>query len=548
MQEINYSFHYKHLVIVHGIGDQAPNETALNFINQFIRSLPYGEGYHVKVENMLEKIDEIKPDDADTRKNKPRRSFTPANFIFTDEKMKIKHVIGFSEVFWKHIPDGYLEKNEGSPPIPIFTWAHSINTRFLERGGNYHRAKEAITNIEKMLGLLDKISSIYKKSSELKEILNKFLGDVQFYTESKDIREEINQRFLDVLGRINSFSSGIKEKMGIDAFESNEIYVIAHSEGTVVSYNSMVQAEKARQNNASGYDWLKQVKGFVTMGSPIDKHYTIWKNRFEQNHVNEEWGEKIPWFNYWDYSDPVAYGMKVLYEPSEVIWPPQQEEKTDAQKMFDLKYDTGFTRYSIPGAAHVAYWNDTAIYEDIINRVMNLGTTRASTVVKSKSLLSLLMVPVDWILYYLMRIATVAALIFFANKIISPLHEDLIEMQWIDKINEVLAVGSYMHMLKFILISLILGDILWYLYGQAKNRTLAKTVYAIRALVLTFAFTYGLIYCLDNTEAIEGGFTDGAGYLTGFVVAILVWRLHTTIHRGIIQLWRYTKGSSTAMK
>jgi|WetSurMetagenome_2_1015567.scaffolds.fasta_scaffold07222_4 hypothetical protein len=41
-------------------------------------------------------------------------------------------------------------------------------------------------------------------------------------------------------------------------------------------------------------------------------------------------------------------------------------------------------------------------------------------------------------------------------------------------------------------------------------------------------------------------FSDGLGCLTGLVVCFLVWKLHTIVHRGLIQMWRYTKGTDTA--
>jgi len=44
-----------------------------------------------------------------------------------------------------------------------------------------------------------------------------------------------------------------------------------------------------------------------------------------------------------------------------------------------------------------------------------------------------------------------------------------------------------------------------------------------------------------SADAASDSFTDVVGYGLGVVGAVLVWRLHTTIHRGLLQLWRYTK-------
>ena len=44
-----------------------------------------------------------------------------------------------------------------------------------------------------------------------------------------------------------------------------------------------------------------------------------------------------------------------------------------------------------------------------------------------------------------------------------------------------------------------------------------------------------------SADAASDSFTDVVGYGLGVVGAVLVWRLHTTIHRGLLQLWRYTR-------
>src|SRR5258708_38484032 len=108
-----------------------------------------------------------------------------------------------------------------------------------------------------------------------------------------------------------------------------EVYVIAHSEGTLVSYSSLV---KAALNKAP---WLASVKALVTMGSPIDKHFGIWPTRFLTRAGVTVLEPRIRWFNLWDISDPVGYGMRALKSKD-------GEPPTDAELMFDLRYDSGF--------------------------------------------------------------------------------------------------------------------------------------------------------------------------------------------------------------
>ena len=121
------TYTYKHIVVVHGIGDQAPNETVLGFMNEFIRALPREQSrYSVIVDNLVESVDDIKQVTAQAQVApallRPTRSFRPAYIIFSDAQKQTNYVIGFSEVYWKQIPDEYIRRNENNPPIPIFTW------------------------------------------------------------------------------------------------------------------------------------------------------------------------------------------------------------------------------------------------------------------------------------------------------------------------------------------------------------------------------------------------------------------------------------------
>ena len=91
---------YKHIVVVHGIGDQAPNETVLGFMNEFIRALPRGNHYSVTVHNLIESVDDIKAaSQTIPGVLRPRRSFHPAYIVFSDTQKDVNYVIGFSEVY-----------------------------------------------------------------------------------------------------------------------------------------------------------------------------------------------------------------------------------------------------------------------------------------------------------------------------------------------------------------------------------------------------------------------------------------------------------------
>src|SRR5215472_2280865 len=103
-----HQFIYKHIVIVHGIGDQVPNETALNFMNHFLRALPEGEGYKLDVDLLIQSVH---PPD----KERANAQFDPSYVVF--HKGSSAFVIGFSEVYWQDITDGFLTGREKIPPI-----------------------------------------------------------------------------------------------------------------------------------------------------------------------------------------------------------------------------------------------------------------------------------------------------------------------------------------------------------------------------------------------------------------------------------------------
>jgi hypothetical protein len=146
----------------------------------------------------------------------------------------------------------------------------------------------------------------------------------------------------------------------ISSDPSDEIYIVAHSEGTVVSFLALLKAMSGTASGSSA--WLKQVKGFMTIGSPIDKHLLLWP---------ELWGRlrpapgasaaaKIPWMNYYDYGDPIGYWVK-----SSQAW--LNRHGFDG---FDIS-DFGYSRYYLPGKAHVDYWQDNYIFGHFISKVVD---------------------------------------------------------------------------------------------------------------------------------------------------------------------------------
>lgn len=532
---------YKHLVIVHGIGDQRLNETSISFMSEFIRSLPPAVRDTVEVHNLVERID--------VPRNKAAR---PAYITCAIDGRE--YVLAFSEVYWQPVPNEYLKRNDDNPPVPVFTWAHSINTRLLHGGPRYQTARDAIDNLETMLGLLKRLAAIYKKSGLLADILTKFLCDVQMYVESDDLRSEINQQFLAVLANVGDMRAEIQRELtarsGRTLSAAHDIYIVSHSEGTVVSYNSLVQAAGDREGNPTMHPWLPHVRALVTLGSPIDKHYTIWRNRFRTDNLRTtELERKIFWRNYWDRSDPVGYGLQVLF-PAGV--------RSDAARMFTVVRDDAYTRYPLPGKAHIDYWRDSGIHADILHEVVTGGPNHSSVIDKPWRALQ---VPIDYAAYLAGRLLTLAAILFFLNRILSPLHH-VVSFGWACAIPGFpcgglstwrtafwvlagpVAVNGLLQMDRDWQSNAIrkLHESLWKLrIGWPESievtRWLVTAAWVASAVLLSFAVT-----TFDAAISIK----DWIGFATGLVVSVLVWQLQTTIHSGLLQLWRYTGGARTA--
>jgi hypothetical protein len=518
---------FKHVVVVHGIGDQKSNETVIGFMNEFIRSMPEEIRKQVHIHNLV-------GGPVDT----PRVG-QPA-YITIGDRNAPDYVIAFSEVYWQPVTNKYLEVFH-QPPIPIFPWAHSVNTRLFHGGAGYRKAREAIDNLETMLGLIRRLATIYKKSGQLADILEKFLGDVEMYVESRELRDDINQRFFDILERDDAIAEEVawlvaKPQQTIE-FESRKIYVVAHSEGTVVAYFSLVQAAGEREANESRRTWLPRVSGLVTMGSPLDKHYSIWQNRFVKFTLDNALAKKIDWYNYADRSDPVGMDLDVLRKDAAGNIDPE----TDANKMFVLQFDKGFARYPIPGKAHTDYWTDREIHLDILHKVLGIGGTRTKEVKSRWWGHRWIMSPLDYAAWAAARLVTIAALIFFFTKILEVVRQKLPAAgEWLANL-----VG-WMPELPWLVIVVVAAVALLKFVGWIEHRftdSFSRKLQLVRRvlfILILAAASLKIAVSLPNKEPLE--LKDAVGFLSGLVVTSLLWKLHTVIHKGLIQMWRYTTG------
>ena len=506
------------------------------------------------------------------------KKFQPAYVTYNDGRSV--NVIGFSEVYWQPITDGYIESNGGNLPVPIVTWAHSIATRLLSADGGRSTSalagwRAAIENLERLLLLLGKLVGLLGKDATkaLHAVTTKFLGDVQMYAESDQIRQEVNGRFFGVVARVDDFADQTRKNIlarladplfqefsGFQEFAKRDIYVVAHSEGTVVAYNSLVQAQMIRDglggypddeharasekhgevmkriehnNGRPDRSWLDKVSGLVTLGSPLDKHYFIWSSRFRKHQLTKPPARKIPWLNFYDTNDPVAYALTELKEPD------PGQKTTDANRMFDVT-DLGFERYPVPGAAHVEYWADRAIYDQIVH-LMDLSEDKPEFP-GSIGWVQALRLPVIWLGYPIVRAFTFVLGLYFLNRLLH--FGGPRELGWLSGVHDWIALqplpfGSWLNFC-FWLTAPVLVMKLLALAEQGMFFEIHVSRWARWVLSVVW-LAIAVVICLGLQDGSSGSsLTDLMGYLFGVAVTVLGWKLHTAVHRGLIQLWYYT--------
>lgn len=297
--------------------------------------------------------------------------------------------IGFAEVFWADIPQQVV--NEGSTLEETKAWARTVVARAqalwmrADRPGtpDFGLAAEVLDEIietvyvlENLLFLADKLG-LYKY--DLRRVLEEYLGDVQIVTEFANYRREIVGRFHQAMEDI--YGEQCKNKN-----QDVRLHIVAHSEGTVVSFLGLLQAMSGQQFTppASPNDrpqlkitdqvpeWLKHVHGYMTIGSPIDKHLLLWPRLW--NTLKPALADavlpagQIKWRNYYDYGDPIGFKLDTARR-----WLDQQQSKA-----FQFcgcpacRHDIGFSRYLLPGKAHNDYWNDPDVFEHFVDDVVAL--------------------------------------------------------------------------------------------------------------------------------------------------------------------------------
>jgi hypothetical protein len=338
----------KVIIAVHGVGDQYSYATIQSVVNQFCSfyrqpaAIPLGN-FHTGQSTFS-----IQPP-------YPQELF--------------KH-FAFAEVYWAKIPRTLVDDKHTVEEAK--KWARTIVERLRLRWwvegskGNcreedFRLIHQVLTEMIQTIAVLDRISYLGDKAGlftfDLRKLLDDYLGDVQVVTEFGTERAKILQAFADVMDGVHK------------SFPAADIYLVTHSEGTVVSFLGLLEGFRKPQPPG----WVEQVRGFMTLGSPIDKHLALWPELFGQAppvYTPDE-RKRIEWRNYYDHGDPIGFALEDAR-----AW--LKDKKWDSVFNFTDDHDFGFTRYPFPGKAHVDYWTDDTVFGHFIGTVVSDEPSQAA--------------------------------------------------------------------------------------------------------------------------------------------------------------------------
>lgn len=419
----------KVVIAIHGIGSQRRSDTIRSVARRFgARSKPPLPVMPLGFFN-LGKAGEVHVSRLDTTADDPLAR------------------IGFAEVFWADIPrevvktDDTLEETKAWG-TSVVSRAHATYLRSVEEraltpedfqlgAGVVEEIVETVSVMENLLAVADK-AGVFK--FDLAPLLRDYIGDVQIVTEFKFYRDKIIYRFHSAMAQI------VKRFAEMFPGRSPEIYLVAHSEGTVVGFLGLLQAlsvasvsDPENTTTVISTDWIRFVRGFMTIGSPIDKHLVLWPKLWEDLQLARRTaadgearraGEArltlerpIKWRNYYDFGDPIGFKLEtaVMY---------LQRKDCSAFEFETAKHDFGFSRYWLPGKAHTDYWGDPEVFGHFIDDVV--FPVKDATPPQGSNLVGIISTAVPYVITVLLHLAAVFVLFKAVTAYLTPIDAPLV--------------------------------------------------------------------------------------------------------------------------
>lgn len=375
----------KIIVAIHGIGSQLRSETIRSVARQFggrceppLPVMPLG---FFNLGNNAE----VRVSRLDTKPGDPLER------------------IGFAEIFWADIPEQVVRANDTLEETKAWgrtvvdraeaAYLKNVKNRKLVRR-DFQLGADVVEEIVETISVLESLLTVAARAGvfkfELAPLLRDFVGDVQLVTDFPFYRQKILYRFHSALAQI--FKTFVQLHPG----HTPEIYIVAHSEGTVISFLGLLEALSGcvvtdPDNITTGAvdgSWIEHVHGYMTIGSPIDKHLVLWPKLWDGMNLEsrldvsgdvvfpKEDGttrlklqRQIRWRNYYDYGDPIGAKLETAVDFL-------RSKKCSAFEFTTKNHDFGFSRYWLPGKAHNDYWQDAQVFGHFIEDVV-LATGKA---------------------------------------------------------------------------------------------------------------------------------------------------------------------------
>lgn len=357
--------------------------------------------------------------------------------------------IGFAEVYWADIPSALVKMNDTLEETKA--WARTIVSRAESlyrknvtsnpelKSDDFKQGMTAIDTIIEGIAVIEKLSTLASRVGlfkfEVGTLLHDYVDDVQTVTEFPQYRTKAIYQFYTVLNEI--VASYQQEHAGA----APEIYLVAHSEGTVISLLALLHALASRplrnpdldpaggKNEDAGQQegsWVRCVKGFMTIGSPLDKHIVLWPAlwedfRFACTRAKDgsmeirsvakgddpdkpvTLSQPIKWRNYFDFGDPIGFRLDQTMSQLRTM-------QCEAFEFETKKHDFGFSRSWMPGKAHIDYWDDAAVFNHFIDDVVQPQAGINAAPPANKAANSKVAIAIPYLIALALHVAAILAL------------------------------------------------------------------------------------------------------------------------------------------
>lgn len=364
------------IIIIHGIGQQAPFET----LDSFCRGLIVSLGLKVKdIEHCL----------APFQNNKGDR-FTDS-FIRINLKSPINDGvtrIDIFEYYWANLTERKITTSEISEWIndtlkgakTLYKNTPELKNITAQSKGKYWHKLSSLANWGMIVFRILKFFLALIPSWEILRGLRNFIekkaafiiigyvGDVAIYT-SMDVKSKnYNTRSAILKGSMTLLQNILKKK------RYSNVIVAGHSLGSVIAYDTVNKTNIATSLSKTTKKLSDKIKGLVTFGSPLDKIYFFFCQRYSNDlyirgqiaedlhsyrikNRNAKWEKpvanpieptlnNVPWLNFYHKLDPVS-GRLDFY---------------DVNKNIGCEFKNKYDKW---GVAHVGYWDYTPMYKEI---------------------------------------------------------------------------------------------------------------------------------------------------------------------------------------